>query len=110
MEKSLASLLNLLPEVKILGSAEKIITDITADSRTVQAGSLFIALRGATVDGHKFLPMAAAKGAVAALVEEVPQEPPEGITLLVVPDTRAAMELITPYFYDYPGKLSLIHI
>lgn len=104
MEKSLASLLNLLPEVKTLGSAEKIITDITADSRTVQAGSLFIALRGATVDGHKFLPMAAAKGAVAALVEEVPQEPPEGVTLLVVPDTRAAMELITPYFYDYPGK------
>ena len=104
MEKSLASLLNLLPEVKILGSAEKIITDIPADSRTVQAGSLFIALRGATVDGHKFLPMAAAKGAVAALVEEVPQEPPEGVTLLVVPDTRAAMELITPYFYDYPGK------
>ena len=104
MEKSLASLLNLLPEVKILGSAEKIITDITADSRTVQAGSLFIALRGATVDGHKFLPMAAAKGAVAALVEEVPQELPEGVTLLVVPDTRAAMELITPYFYDYPGK------
>ncbi len=104
MEKSLASLLSLLPEVKILGSAEKIITDITADSRTVQAGSLFIALRGATVDGHKFLPMAAAKGAVAALVEEVPQEPPEGVTLLVVPDTRAAMELITPYFYDYPGK------
>ena len=104
MEKSLASLLNLLPAVKILGSAEKIITDITADSRTVQAGSLFIALRGATVDGHKFLPMAAAKGAVAALVEEVPQEPPEGVTLLVVPDTRAAMELITPYFYDYPGK------
>lgn len=104
MEKSLASLLNLLTEVKILGSAEKIITDITADSRTVQAGSLFIALRGATVDGHKFLPMAAAKGAVAALVEEVPQEPPEGVTLLVVPDTRAAMELITPYFYDYPGK------
>lgn len=104
MEKSLASLLNLLPEVKILGSAEKIITDITADSRVVQAGSLFIALRGATVDGHKFLPMAAAKGAVAALVEEVPEEPPEGVTLLVVPDTRAAMELITPYFYDYPGK------
>ena len=104
MEKSLASLLNLLPEVKILGSAEKIITDITADSRTVQAGSLFIALRGATVDGHKFLPMAAAKGAVAALVEELPEEVPAGVTLLVVEDTRKAMELVTPYFFDYPGK------
>ena len=104
MEKCLASLLNLLPEVKVLGSAEKIVTDITADSRVVQAGSLFIALRGATVDGHKFLAMAAQKGAVAALVEEVPPEIPAGITLLVVADTRAAMEIITPYFYDYPGK------
>lgn len=104
MEKCLASLLNLLPEVKVLGSAEKVIIDITADSRVVQAGSLFIALRGATVDGHKFLAMAAQKGAVAALVEEVPPEIPAGVTLLVVADTRAAMEIITPYFYDYPGK------
>ena len=104
MEKSLASLLNLLPKVQVLGSSEKVITDVTADSRTVQAGSLFIALRGATVDGHKFVPMAAQKGAVAALVEEVPAEVPEGLTLLVVEDTRAAMEIITPYFYDYPGK------
>ena len=104
MEKSLASLLKLLPEVKVLGSADKVITDITADSRVVQAGSLFICLRGATVDGHKFLAMAAAKGAVAALVEELPEVIPDGITLLVVPDTRAAMEIVTPYFYDYPGK------
>ena len=104
MEKSLAALLDLLPKAKVLGSTEKVITDVTADSRTVQAGSLFVCLRGATVDGHKFLPMAAAKGAVAALVEEVPDETPAGVTLLVVEDTRAAMELITPYFYDYPGK------
>ena len=72
MEKSLASLLKLLPNVKALGSVDKVITDITADSRVVQAGSLFICLRGTTVDGHKFLAMAASKGAVAALVEEVP--------------------------------------
>ena len=84
MEKSLAALLDLLPKAKVLGSTEKVITDVTADSRTVQAGSLFICLRGATVDGHKFLPMAAAKGAVAALVEEVPDETPAGVTLLVV--------------------------
>ena len=104
MEKSLASLLKLLPNAKALGSVDKVITDITADSRVVQAGSLFICLRGATVDGHKFLAMAASKGAVAALVEEVPEVIPDGVTLLVVPDTRAAMEIVTPYFYDYPGK------
>lgn len=104
MEKSLASLLKLLPEAKILGSSDKLITDITADSRTVQAGSLFICLKGATVDGHKFLSMAASKGAVAAIVENMPDEVPNGVTLLQVPDTRAAMELVTPFFYDYPGK------
>ena len=104
MEKSLASLLKLLPEAELLGASDKLITDITADSRVVQVGSLFICLKGATVDGHKFLPMAAAKGAVAALVEDVPEAIPEGITLIKVADTRVAMERVTPYFYNYPGK------
>ena len=75
------------------------------------AGSLFICLKGATVDGHKFLTMAAEKGAVAALVEDVPAEVPQGVTLIKVADTREAMELVTPYFYDYPGrKLRMIGV
>ena len=104
MEKSLALLLKLLPVAEIFGSTDKMITDITADSRTVQAGSLFICLKGATVDGHKFLAMAAEKGAVAAIVEDIPENIPANITLLKVPDSRAAMEAVTPFFYDYPGK------
>lgn len=104
MEKTLAGLLALLPQAQVLGAVDKLITDITADSRVVEQGSLFICLRGATVDGHKFLPMAAAKGAVAALVEEVPDQVPAGLTLIKVADTRAAMEVVTPYFFDYPGR------
>ena len=67
-------------------------------------GSLFICLRGATVDGHHFLNMAAEKGAVAALVEEMPADIPAGMTLLQVADTRSAMEEVVPFFFDYPGK------
>lgn len=104
MEKQLASLLALLPDAKVVGDSKQVITDVTADSRAVQAGSLFICLKGATVDGHKFLAMAAEKGAVAALVEDMPQEAPAGVTLIQVADTRAAMEAVTPFFYDYPGK------
>lgn len=111
MEKQLASLLALLPQAEVIGSADKVITDVTADSRAVVAGSLFICLKGATVDGHKFLAMAAEKGAVAALVEDVPAEVPQGVTLIKVADTREAMELVTPYFYDYPGrKLRMIGV
>lgn len=104
MEKQMTALLKLLPQAKVYGSTDKTITDITADSRAVQAGSLFICLKGATVDGHKFLEMAAAKGAVAALVEDVPEKIPTGMTMVQVEDTRAAMEITAPFFYDYPGK------
>ena len=108
MQKQLTLIIDKIIEevrqVQVLGADDKIITDITADSRVVEEGSLFICLKGATVDGHKFLQMAVEKGAVAALVEDVPEEIPEGVALLVVPDTRKAMEVIVPYFYDYPGK------
>lgn len=104
MEKQLASLLALLPQAKVIGGTDRVITDITADSRAATAGSLFICLKGATVDGHKFLQMAVQKGAVAALVEDLPQDAPEGVTLIQVADTREAMELVTPFFFDYPGK------
>lgn len=104
MEKQLSLLIDLLPEVKVLGNKDVVIKDVTADSRVCKPGSLFICLRGATVDGHKFLQKAVASGAAAALVEELPAEIPEGVTLLLVPDTREAMELITPFFFDYPGK------
>lgn len=108
MQKQLTLIIDKIIEevrqVQVLGADDKIITDISADSRVVEEGSLFICLKGATVDGHKFLQMAVEKGAVAALVEDVPEEIPEGVTLLVVPDTRKAMKAVVPYFYDYPGK------
>ena len=104
MQKQLQQIIGLLPEVNVIGTTDKIITDVTADSRVVQPGSLFIALRGVHADGHKFLGKAAEAGATAALVEDVPAEIPEGLTLLQVKDVRGAMETVAPYFFDYPGK------
>ncbi len=104
MQKQLQQLIDLLPEANVIGGANKTITDITADSRIVQPGSLFIALKGAHVDGHTFLPKAAEAGAAAALVEDVPDEIPKGLTLLQVKDVREAMEIVAPFFFDYPGK------
>lgn len=104
MQKQLSLLIDKLSPVKIIGSADKIITDITADSRVAENGSLFICLKGATVDGHKFLQKAAEKGAVAAIVEDLPEEVPADMTLIQVENTRIAMENIVPFFFDYPGK------
>jgi UDP-N-acetylmuramoyl-tripeptide--D-alanyl-D-alanine ligase len=62
---------------------------VSTDSRTVQAGALFVALRGETFDAHDFLGQVAAKGVAAVVAEKLP----EGWTLpaLVVPDTLAAL-------------------
>lgn len=60
------------------------------DSREVQPGGLFFALRGAEMDGHQFVPDAIARGA-AAIVVERRLDTPSGIVEIVVPDTWKAL-------------------
>ncbi len=61
----------------------------STDTRTIEAGQVFVALRGASYDGHRFTAEARARGA-AALVVDDPAAVPEGIAALVVADTTAA--------------------
>src|SRR4051794_4256595 len=68
-----------------------LIKSICTDTRRIEPGSLFIAIKGDNFDGHDFLPKAAEGGAVAALVEYAPPEPRPNVHMLQVPDTRRAM-------------------
>jgi UDP-N-acetylmuramoyl-tripeptide--D-alanyl-D-alanine ligase len=70
---------------------------VCTDTRRMENSSLFIAIKGDNHDGHAHLPMAAAGGAIAALVQEVPANAPPNITLIQVPDTRAAMGKLAAY-------------
>jgi UDP-N-acetylmuramoyl-tripeptide--D-alanyl-D-alanine ligase len=63
-------------------------TGVSIDSRTVQPGELFVALKGPNQDGHAYLSDAFARGAAAALVDHETNGGP----LLVVDDTMAALE------------------
>lgn len=63
---------------------------ISIDSRTLQPGELFFALRGERVDGHQFVRVSAERGAVGAVVSQ-PVEAPEGFPLLFVADTVWAL-------------------
>jgi UDP-N-acetylmuramoyl-tripeptide--D-alanyl-D-alanine ligase len=62
---------------------------VSTDSRTVQAGALFVALRGETFDAHDFLDQVAARNVAAVVVEKLPDNFP--LPALVVPDTLAAL-------------------
>ncbi|MBX9616809.1 MAG: UDP-N-acetylmuramoyl-L-alanyl-D-glutamate--2,6-diaminopimelate ligase [Caulobacteraceae bacterium] len=79
-------------------AADPMITGVTADSRKVVAGSLFVALPGSAADGRAFIPQALSQGAAAVLA---PQDTPEGLAPLVVRsgDVRRAYALAARGFY-----------
>ncbi|MBR5808522.1 MAG: UDP-N-acetylmuramoyl-L-alanyl-D-glutamate--2,6-diaminopimelate ligase [Clostridia bacterium] len=82
--------------------------DITIDSRSVENGSIFVAVRGTNVDGHNFAKMAEEKGAVCVVAEE---ELSLNIPCIVYPDTKIALAEIASKFYEKPEeKLHLIGI
>lgn len=70
---------------------------VCTDTRRMDKGSLFVALRGDNHNAHAFLPQAAAGGAVAALVEQEPAQTLPNVTLIQVPDTRLAMGKLANY-------------
>ncbi|HEV2292674.1 MAG TPA: UDP-N-acetylmuramoyl-tripeptide--D-alanyl-D-alanine ligase [Tepidisphaeraceae bacterium] len=77
-------------------SPQSIVT-VCTDSRRIEPGCLFIALRGENFDAHQFLNDAAAGGAIAALVEEPPTAPLPNLHLIQVPSTRTAMGMLARY-------------
>lgn len=70
--------------------AKRSFTSVHTDSREVKPGGLFFALRGAALDGHRFVPQAVAAGAAGIVVERPPEAAGEA-EVLVVPDTWAAL-------------------
>jgi UDP-N-acetylmuramoyl-tripeptide--D-alanyl-D-alanine ligase len=88
-----------------LGAADLTVTRISTDSRTLQPGDLFVALRGDNFDGHRFVTMAKERGAVAAIVERVwTGKIPSDFPLLRVRNTLAAYQKIAA---DYRQSLPL---
>lgn len=109
----------LLKNVKVkelVGDVEREIASIAYDSRKVKNNSLFVALKGAQFDGHRFIVDAIGSGASAVAVED------NGIvndeyflshhtTKLLVPSTRRALALISANFFGQPSeKLKVIGI
>ena len=103
LKKRLSELALLIPDAKIIG-ADVEISGIEHDSRKVAAGNLFVCMEGAHVDGHKFIPQAVERGAVAILTTRKNFEPPEKISVLIVPDMLNSLAVIVPYFYEYPSR------
>jgi UDP-N-acetylmuramoyl-L-alanyl-D-glutamate--2,6-diaminopimelate ligase len=78
------------------------VSGLTSDSRSVESGQVYVAVRGSQTDGHKFLADAVRRGAVAVVVES----PVEGlgVTQAVVRDGRRAAVALGSAWYGYPAR------
>ena len=95
----------------MVGSADIDITGVDIDSRKVEAGHLFIAMRGTQVDGHNFIGKAVEQGAVAVLCEELPENVADGVTFVRVADCEDVVGEVATTFYGNPtAKLKLVGV
>ncbi|WP_338825303.1 UDP-N-acetylmuramoyl-L-alanyl-D-glutamate--2,6-diaminopimelate ligase [Moorella humiferrea] len=74
------------------------------DSRKVEPGFLFVAVKGFTTDGHRYISDALARGAVAVVLEEKVPLPP-GVPWVQVEESRRALGLLAARFYSYPSRM-----
>jgi len=86
---------------EIVGPLDREIDGIFYDSRRVQKNGLYVAVRGAHVDGHQFTDQAIERGAAAIVVER--PESHTRATALVVPDSRAALADLAFTFFKRPA-------
>lgn len=114
----LRELLAHLPYTQLLGAPDCTITSLSYDSRHVQAGSLFVAIKGVHTDGHAYIPQAIERGAVAVVVDmryyaehqmvdaggqTLPPDTQHPV-LIGVPDSRLALATLAAAFYGYPAQ------
>ena len=88
---------------ELLGDKEKEISGVAYDSRMVNPGYLFVALRGHREDGHRYIRNALERGATAVVAEDI-QTVPEGVVQVRVADSRRALSKIAVQFYGNPCK------
>jgi UDP-N-acetylmuramoyl-tripeptide--D-alanyl-D-alanine ligase len=81
------------------GDADLVYRGISTDTRTLQAGNLFVALKGETFDGHDFVDLAMERGAAGMLVQNRTVKPVSGpAAIILVEDTLAALGNLAHYW------------
>lgn len=96
---------------RVVGQADREVKSVQIDSRKVQPGDVFVALRGTQVDGHEYIAKAIAQGAVAVVCDTLPAEVSGEVTYLVYPNTELAVgPLATACAGDPSRRMRLVGV
>ena len=95
----------------ISGSTDLDVNLISIDSRNIKLGNMYVAIKGAKVDGHDFIDQSIASGAKSIICEVLPKTLAEEVVYIKVNDAREALAWLAANFYDNPSsQLKLIGI
>ncbi len=100
----LSELIKRIKPATITGDTTIEITGVDIDSRQVEPGHLFIAMRGTQTDGHKYIPKALELGASAILCETLPDELKPEVAYIVVASTEQSAGYVATTFYGDPSR------
>ncbi len=101
----LRQILSQLPKAVASGNLDHVASGVTADSRKVKPGMVFVAIRGEESNGHKFIGSALQKGAIAIMAETAPDaDTDEKIVWIHSRDTRTALGTIASAFAANPSS------
>lgn len=96
-----------IENLKAKGDLEQDIIGIESNSKKVQPGYIFVAIKGFSFDGHQYIEEAVKNGAVAVIVEEINKElisKLSNITIIVAKNTREFLAIASSNFYENPSK------
>lgn len=107
----LSKLLTNVKPIACKGDVDIEIKGVNIDSRKIENGHLFIAMKGTQVDGHKFISKAIELGAVAILLEDMPEVLDNKVTYIQVASTEEDAGKVATMFYGDPShKLKLVGV
>jgi UDP-N-acetylmuramoyl-L-alanyl-D-glutamate--2,6-diaminopimelate ligase len=96
---------HLLDGAEVLGqSGNPDVTGVEYDSRRVKPGCAFVAMRGESSDGNRFIDQAIQAGAVAIITDSPSEKPREGVAWALVPHGRRALARVSANFYKRPAE------
>ena len=95
----------------ILPKEEVDILGINIDSRLVQKGDVFLAVKGTQTDGHQYIAAAEEKGAVAIVCETIPEKQSPNVAYIKFPNVQDVMGKLATAFYGHPSqRLKLVGV
>ena len=96
---------------KVAGNDSLPVTGIEIDSRRIQQGNAFVAMRGTQTDGHQFIPKALELGATCVICETMPEVLQDGVTYVQYENTESVVgQLATHFFGDPTKRMKLIGV